>query len=632
MQRLLGHADAVVAEVEHQLTVLDLACADDDFWGGIRRERVQQGVVDQVRQHLSQAARIRIEHQLRRHVDVDDAIGAAQLGGVGGDGVAHHRAENETASHVAGLVDRHLLERRDQAGRPAQRAGHDVARQPGICHVRFERRALDAASGVFFLELGHHVGQRGGGQQAVADRRIEFVRDAGHQRAERGQFFGRDQAGLRLLERHQHRRQVAVRQFDLGLLPFQLGQAGVPLVERGAQPPGQAAAAARGDQQRGDQGTDHHAGRGDQHQRRDVARVAAVRQGPVLHQPVALGDLDMTLRHQPRQGAGAALAAVEQRLDDTCWRRQARFRIARIDNVQRHVGQQRWFDHFAHQVIDAERDRHHADKGGAPLRHRTGRHVPAVDRNARHEAGLAGCILHQQRAPGRGDLAAVARRLHRRAMRRQTGQVQAERALIALHRLVELDDEVLVAGENRMDRELRRVVGLTGGDEAGQFMVRHRAHELDRAKAGIALAQSQRLDKAGELRAIDVTGNREQALEAEQHVEIDAQACAGVGRDFVGIAHEIAADLGVLGIHHDQAGPDGDADADHESQVTVEPNRVAAQAGLGQVVGAAVRFQHGRLDVIVHLRRFPCAIDPDHDTACARNVSGFLQFPRAIDC
>lgn len=123
----------------------------------------------------------------------------------------------------------------------------------------------------------------------------------------------------------------------------------------------------------------------------------------------------------------------------------------------------------------------------------------AVDQGARHDGGRTGDVLHQRRAVGRDDVAAVAARCNGRPAR-----VKAEGVFIAFHRLVELDDVVLLARRYRIDGERRRAAGqLADVDgEAGQLGIWHRT--------------------------IDVSVDREQALEAVQHVEIGAQSRIGV--------------------------------------------------------------------------------------------------------
>ncbi|CAH0284328.1 hypothetical protein SRABI118_03878 [Massilia sp. Bi118] len=100
----------------------------------------------------------------------------------------------------AGLIDRHLLEAVHQLGRRMQatldqRAGFARRPDPPLKVRLFQvgrsetRRQL---LGLFLQGAGH--------QQAVADRRIQFVGDAGHQRAERGQALVGRELGLGVLQ------------------------------------------------------------------------------------------------------------------------------------------------------------------------------------------------------------------------------------------------------------------------------------------------------------------------------------------------------------------------------------------------------------------------------------------------
>ena len=100
------------------------------------------------------------------------------------------------------------------------------------------------------------------------------------------------------------------------------------------------------------------------------------------------------------------------------------------------------------------------------------------------------------------------------------------------------------------------------------------AHELDRLKARIALAQMEFADKAGKLLAVNLIVDRECALDAEQHVDVDLQANVGIAGHLFGVAQKLATDTGLLCIEHQHACPDGQADSNDKGKHGPSPHLV----------------------------------------------------------
>nr|GEY76804.1 hypothetical protein [Tanacetum cinerariifolium] len=190
-------------------------------------ERVQQRVVDQVDDHLAVRSREAVHRDIVRHFQFQLMAGLADLVLHRGDDFGAGLVQIEVPAFGAGLVHRHLLEAVDQLRRVVQ-----AAHQQGGCLARRVDEVLEVrtAQGIVVLarfDLRGFRFQRAGDHQAVADRRIEFVRDAGHQRAEGCQLFALHQLLLRVLQlairigvgkRHRHVRRQRVEHIEVDAL------------------------------------------------------------------------------------------------------------------------------------------------------------------------------------------------------------------------------------------------------------------------------------------------------------------------------------------------------------------------------------------------------------------------------
>ncbi|EEF23016.1 conserved hypothetical protein, partial [Ricinus communis] len=193
-------AAAVVAEADLHAAVDWGVGAQPHAAAAFAGKRVQQGVVDEVGNHLAVRAGIAVHHHGVRHLDFDAVAGGADAVHHGGDHLVRHLRQVECAPLLGGAVHRHLLEAVDQVGRAGQPAHHQLVRLARVVQIAGQRRALQAGAIHLRFQFLGFLQQRAGDQQAVADRRVQLVRDAGHQRTQRRQLFLRHQLRLRVLQ------------------------------------------------------------------------------------------------------------------------------------------------------------------------------------------------------------------------------------------------------------------------------------------------------------------------------------------------------------------------------------------------------------------------------------------------
>ena len=161
---------------------------------------MQQRVVDEVGDHLAERPGIAVHADRVGHVHLDVVVGRADPVHHGGDDFVAHLLQVEEAALLGGAVDRDLLEAVDQVGRAGQPAHHQPGRLLRVGHEGGQLRAAQAGAVHQHFDLGGFFLHGRGDQQAVADRGVQFVRHARHQRAERGQLFLRHQLRLRVLQ------------------------------------------------------------------------------------------------------------------------------------------------------------------------------------------------------------------------------------------------------------------------------------------------------------------------------------------------------------------------------------------------------------------------------------------------
>ncbi len=173
-------AGAIIAHFQLDPAAFARAGAHGHATAGDAVKAVDDGVVDQVGQHLPHRARIAAHADAGRDLMRDGDSAVLQRWPQGQHDFRDHLVEQELASLRTGPVHRHLLETGHQVHRPVQVAQHDLGGLVHLRQVRVERR-LAQAGGRLVLKQAHMVGQRTGRQQAIADRRIQFVRHARHQ-------------------------------------------------------------------------------------------------------------------------------------------------------------------------------------------------------------------------------------------------------------------------------------------------------------------------------------------------------------------------------------------------------------------------------------------------------------------
>ena len=157
---------------------------------------MQHRVVDQVGQHLPEWAGVAFQEHLVRHGAVYRVPGLAHARAQRQQNLVHGLTQAEHAAVQTALVDGDLLEAGHQLGRLAQAAHQNGRALAGVVDELLQP-ALGQALGHVFAKVCGLVLQSAGHGQAVANRRIEFVCDTSHQRAQRREFFSTHQLGLR---------------------------------------------------------------------------------------------------------------------------------------------------------------------------------------------------------------------------------------------------------------------------------------------------------------------------------------------------------------------------------------------------------------------------------------------------
>jgi len=159
----------------------------------------------------------------------------------------------------------------------------------------------------------------------------------------------------------------------------------------------------------------------------------------------------------------------------------------------------------------------------------------AVDRGAKDEAKAAGSILNQLDRRGRDDPARFSRAAQRIELDRIGACIETEGILVAPHRFDKLDDVVGRPFARRTHREFRLPAGIDAGvaahfgDEAIEPLRPDPPQRLQRLESRVAAREIEHVDIAAELGAIDPADRGVQALHADQHFGMGAQALADGG-------------------------------------------------------------------------------------------------------
>src|SRR5581483_7829871 len=183
-EMLGGHAAAVVGVVDRDLAA-GLDHLDLDASMLIGRECVDQRIADQVGQDLGERAGEAVDDQRLRAAQRHRVTGLAQAGTEADQHFLDVLLQREAAPLAARLVDRDLLEAADQV-RGAIEVGEDDARRlVGDRHEPLDVGRREHAGLVPLHELRALRLQRRRRGDADADRRVDLVRHARDQRAER---------------------------------------------------------------------------------------------------------------------------------------------------------------------------------------------------------------------------------------------------------------------------------------------------------------------------------------------------------------------------------------------------------------------------------------------------------------
>ena len=224
--------------------------------------------------------------------------------------------------------------------------------------------------------------------------------------------------------------------------------------------------------------------------------------------------------------------------------------VAAIDDLHLHLLQRARIEDAAHQIVHAVDGGHKAAQRGDALRGGLSRLTNPVDRGAKDEAKATGSVLHQLDRRGRDDPAGFGRAAQQIELGWIGARIEAERILVASHRLDKFDHVVGGTLAGRAHRELGlsaridAVVRAHFRDKRIEPFWPDLAQRLQRLEAGVASRKIEHVDIASELGAIDPTDRGVQPLHADQHFGMGAQAIADGGRNVGSIRAEAALHVG----------------------------------------------------------------------------------------
>ena len=161
---------------------------------------MSQGVADQIGDDLFQRARVTVQLDVGRDVQLDAVGGVFELGSQGGEQLLDGLAQGKAAAAHAGLIDRHLLEVANQVGGAGGVALQQIDRfaapvQESVRLRAAQRAGLDGGS-----ERAHFLAQTTRDHAGIAQRSVEFVCHPGYQVPQGGQLFRLHQLGHRLAQ------------------------------------------------------------------------------------------------------------------------------------------------------------------------------------------------------------------------------------------------------------------------------------------------------------------------------------------------------------------------------------------------------------------------------------------------
>ena len=158
------------------------------------------GVVNEVEQDLAQGARVGVTEKSLTDGILHDHTFIALSGLEVGQIVVDEALEFEAAPALRSLIDGHLLEALDQLGRLGDGLQRQLTHLLGGLDKLFQSGAADRLCPQLGGQLSRSLLQGRGGDQGIADRGVQLVRDPRHHGPQCRQGFGVDQFFLGLFQ------------------------------------------------------------------------------------------------------------------------------------------------------------------------------------------------------------------------------------------------------------------------------------------------------------------------------------------------------------------------------------------------------------------------------------------------
>ncbi len=192
LQQARGNTAAIVADPDaHALP--SLGHGDDAKAGvALTAKGMDHGIADQVGEYLAEGAWVAVEEQAEGHINADSDAVALEERLQSDDDFLAYLVQGEFPPLGTGLVGCNLLETGDQFSRPNQIARSDVGSRIHGLEQSVETGSFQALH-TLLSESSERVAQGGHGHDAIAQRRVQFVGNAGDQGAKGRQFLGTNQ-------------------------------------------------------------------------------------------------------------------------------------------------------------------------------------------------------------------------------------------------------------------------------------------------------------------------------------------------------------------------------------------------------------------------------------------------------
>ena len=213
-------------------------------------------------------------------------------------------------------------------------------------------------------------------------------------------------------------------------------------------------------------------------------------------------------------------------------------------------------------LVDHDRRIDQPEQRGLALLRRDRLRAVLVDRQDEQEAGPLARVLHQIDPGRQRGIAAAQRAFDRVAAHALRADVVAQRLLVDLERVDELDhvhDRVVAAG---LHRELGRVVEALALLERLEVLAQYALHESESEHARVLALEFARGDVGVELEALDRLARVVDSACALERVDRQEDAPLGLECEPIGQAVELGARLGTIAVARGQHGQQRQAAAE----------------------------------------------------------------------